>query len=833
MGRLRLAAAALALWLTRLQPSRRKDAAGARFGGPGSGERILPRAPVCNPILMLAILLTSMLATAALAEQCAKPGANGAGTPAGIVNTYFPGTASASSGANAISLGAASGAATPIAVGDMLLVIQMQGATIASTNNDSYGDGASSTYANGYSAIGQTGLYEFVRAASAVGVGGGTVTIVGGSGSGLLNSYVAAAATSSAGQRTFQVIRVPQYSNATVSGTVNALAWNGSTGGVLAIDVADRLTFSGGALNASGLGFRGGGALAQAGANNPSNTDYRNLATRAAHAAKGEGIAGTPTYVNNSGSLLDTGVEGYPNGSNARGAPGNAGGGGSDGNPAANDQNSGGGGGGNGGQGGRGGHAWCSTYASSCPQTGGHPGATAPNGSARLVMGGGGGAGTNNNNTGSPAGFASSGAAGGGIVILRAGEIVGSGAIAANGASANNSVGNDGTGGGGAGGTVLVTVLRNSGGGSLSVQAEGGNGGSNTGGGAPHGPGGGGGGGYVASNGVAPLSASVWGGAAGTTASGGFAGGINYGALSGSSGTTAAIAASAVVGVSAGCECTPTVAKSFATSPVSPGSPSVMSVAVTNNNPDLALTAMGFTDTYPSGLVNAASPSPTKSCTTATLAAAANGGNFAVSAATVPAASTCTYSVTTTVTSTGDKVNTIAAGAVTGSYGNVAVASLNPASATIQVSAPLTIVKSSLVYSDPLNNTTNPKLIPGSYVYYTVTVANPSGVPVTSGSILITDQTPAALSLYVANLPNATAPLIFTAGSSGATFTFSGLASTTDDLEFSNNGGTSWTYVPTANAAGVDPAVTHMRIRPKGTMAAGSSFALNFGYLVK
>jgi hypothetical protein len=781
----------------------------------------------------LVTLLLSMLATAALAEQCAKPGANGTGTPAGVVNTYYPGTASANAGANVISLGASSGASTAIAAGDMLLVIQMQGASINSNNNASYGDGTSGTYSNGYTAIGQTGLYEFVRAASAVSAGGGTLTLVGGSGSGLINSYVDAPATSSAGKRTFQVVRVPQYANASVSGTVNALPWNGATGGVLAIDVADRLTFVGGSLNASGRGFRGGGALAQAGSNTPSSADYRSPATRPAHAAKGEGIAGTPNYVNNNGVLADTGVEGYPSGSNGRGAPGNAGGGGNDGNPAANDQNTGGGGGGNGGQGGRGGHAWCAAYASSCPQTGGHPGATAPNGPARLLLGGGGGAGTNNNNSGSPAGFASSGAAGGGIVILRAGEIAGSGSISADGASANSTVGNDGTGGGGAGGTVLVTVLRNSGGGSLSVQADGGDGGSNTGGGAPHGPGGGGGGGYVASNGIAPLSASVSGGSAGTTAGGGFSGGINYGALSGSAGTTASVAAASVVGVSAGCECTPTVTKSFGTSPVSPGAPSVMTVAVTNNNPDLALTATAFTDTYPAGLVNAAVPSPTKSCTTATLAAAANGGSFAVSAATVPAAGTCTYTVTTTVTSTGDKVNTIAAGALTGSYGNVTVASLDPASATIQVSVPLTIAKSSIVYSDPFNNTTGPKLIPGSYVYYTVTVANPGGAAVTSGSIVVTDPTPAALSLYVANLPNATGPLAFTAGTSGTTYTFAGLASTADDLEFSNNGGSTWTYVPTADGSGVDPAVTHMRIRPKGAMAAGSSFTLNFGYLVK
>jgi len=39
--------------------------------------------------------------------------------------------------------------------------------------------------------------------------------------------------------------------------------------------------------------------------------------------------------------------------------------------------------------------------------------------------------------------------------------------------------------------------------------------------------------------------------------------------------------------------------------------------------------------------------------------------------------------------------------------------------------------------------------------------------------------------------------------------------------------------VPTADADGVDAAVTHVRIRPKGTMAAGSSFTINLRGLVE
>ena len=82
------------------------------------------------------------------------------------------------------------------------------------------------------------------------------------------------------------------------------------------------------------------------------------MSTNNANGSKGEGIAGTPRYVNYNFTLIDNVVEGYPSGSFARGAPGNAGGGATDSNPPANDQNAGGGGGGNGGPGGRGGNGW-------------------------------------------------------------------------------------------------------------------------------------------------------------------------------------------------------------------------------------------------------------------------------------------------------------------------------------------------------------------------------------------------------------------------------------------------------------------------------------------
>jgi hypothetical protein len=450
-------------------------------------------------------------------------------------------------------------------------------------------------------------------------------------------------------------------------------------------------------------------------------------------------------------------------------------------------------------------------------------------------MGGGGGAATTNNGTGSPgSGFASSGAAGGGMVFVRAGEIAGSGTINADGASANSTVLNDGTGGGGAGGSVLVTSLRSVGGQSLTISADGGNGGSNTGTGVAHGPGGGGGGGVVLRTATVTASVSVTGGSAGTTQGGGSQG-ANYGAAGGSSGVSNTVAASSVPGQSCGAECTPTITKSFATSPITPGTTSRMSIAVVNNNPTLAITSLAFTDSYPSGMVNTSSPASAKSCATAgTLTAPANGNSFALTGGTINAAANCTYSVNTTATSNGDKTNTLGVGGFTWNYGTYSQSSLWAVSAILSVAPPLTIVKASAPYLDPYNGTTNPKLIPGSYVAYTVTVANPGSYSVDNDTVMVLDATPANLQLFVGNIPSGTGPVLFQQGSPSSTLTYSftSLGSTTDDVEFSNDGGSTWTYVPTPNAYQVDPNVTHIRIRPKGTMAANSSFNLIFGYMV-
>ncbi len=458
-------------------------------------------------LLMAAISLGEVQA-----QTCPTSGSNSVGLNP---NTYYPGTqATVNVGATSITIGAAGSGTTAISAGDIVLIIQMQGAEINSSVGDDYGNGVVGGNGNGYlnNANHLAGNMEFAVATNSVTLAGGTLNLSAGTTLSYANSNFG-----SFGQYRFQVIRVPVYFDAALTANITAPAWNGTTGGVIAIQTKNNFGFAGFTIDASGRGFRGGGGRQLAGPGSGANTDFRTAATSPVHGAKGEGTAGTPRYINNAGSLVDNGVEGYPSGSQGRGAPGNAGGGGNDASLADNQENSGGAGGGNGGTGGRGGNSWNSGLS-----LGGEPGASfGQNSAARAVMGGGGGSASTNNGTGTPgSGFASSGAAGGGIVILLAKNIVSAGTINVNGANANGSVLNDGSGGGGAGGSIIL--FANTGSASVTATANGGNGGTNTGGGAPHGPGGGGGGGVIFSNANVNASSSVAPGTAGNTSSGVF-----------------------------------------------------------------------------------------------------------------------------------------------------------------------------------------------------------------------------------------------------------------------------------------------------------------------
>jgi uncharacterized repeat protein (TIGR01451 family) len=569
---------------------------------------------------------------------CATPGKDGiGGTLSGVVNTYYRANANGTlaAGANTVTLAAALPATgTPIAVGDLLLIIQLQDALINNTNTSSYGHGVPGDPAAGSTNLQSTGQFEYVTATSAVPIGGGALTFTGtGANGGALNTYVRAAYSGGGnhGQQRYEVIRVPQYTSATLSSALVPLPWDGNLGGVLAIDVASQLTL-GGTVSADALGFRGGGGLLLTGTGGGGvSTDYVTQSANTTGGPKGEGIAGTPRYVApativNTTTATNTGAEGYSNGSFERGAPGNAGGGCTDGDPPNNDFNCGGGGGGNGGSGGLGGYGW-NSFTVLNSTDGGFGGAAFPATTSAVVMGGGGGAGGTNNGSwfitpanhdsnsidaacsnagGTCTGIYSSGGMGGGIVIVHTGTAVGTGTITSNGQS-TLSTDNDGTGGAGAGGSIIFFADTGTLAG-LTANANGGSGGNtwpeqapgtfNTAGsGARHGPGGGGSGGVILLSGT-PAAMSVAGGLNGYTNT------VqdSFGATPGQAGVTATNhLITETPGAQPGAYCASAdlaVTNAGSPNPVLSGGNITYTQTVTNNGPLDALNAV-FTEAIP------------------------------------------------------------------------------------------------------------------------------------------------------------------------------------------------------------------------------------------
>jgi hypothetical protein len=521
-------------------------------------------------LALTASLVVAVSSPARAAALCATPGRNGSPTISGVVNTYWSGSANAAAAATSITVAAhaAGDAGVAIANGDLLLVIQMQGATLNTTNTSSYGDGSGS----GSGAISTiAGTYEYVVATGALATTGGTVNVKGTNANGLIHAYT------TGGGAHFQVIRVPQYVAPTIGAALAPLNWNGTAGGVLAID-ADNLVFGGGAtVAADGLGFRGGGARQLTGDATAGNGDWVNSNAKNAHGQKGEGTAGTPTYLYNSATATETGsgtADGYTGGDMGRGAPGNAGGGGADAHVVANDENTGGGAGANGGAGGGGGKSWNSDIAD-----GGHGGSFTPS-ATQLVMGGGGGAGVRNNSSGTM----SSGGSGGAMVMMRFAGLSGGLTITANGMMGVDPD-NDGGGGGGAGGTVMLTAISSISG--ATVTSNGANGTDAdvlNGGGAAHGPGGGGGGGVLVQSGG--VAATLNGGQPGVT-DGSPDPNANYGASAGGNGQTFTLSPGSVPGASSGAECGSSGVGGVLIGPV--GAPNATgsydgNVATTNNN---------------------------------------------------------------------------------------------------------------------------------------------------------------------------------------------------------------------------------------------------------
>lgn len=131
----------------------------------------------------------------------------------------------------------------------------------------------------------------------------------------------------------------------------------------------------------------------------------------------------------------------------------------------------------------------------------------------------------------------------------------------------------------------------------------------------------------------------------------------------------------------------------------------------------------------------------------------------------------------------------------------------------------IAIALSNRIVASPVGTGDGARAVPGAWVDYSVAVTGPLDNASPATSFAITDTIPEQLSLFVGDLAQAgTGPVAFIDNDSGLEFGFDGLASLTDSIEFSSDGGTTFDYIPVADADGFDQNVTHIRLRPRGAL---------------
>lgn len=384
--------------------------------------------------------------------------------------------------------------ATAFNIGDTVIIMQMKGAVIDTSNTASFG--TILDYKN-------AGNYEFNYISQ---ISGNQLTFK----NKLTKGY-------DIPDGVVQLIRVPYYDTAYFVGGLTCKAWDGAKGGVLAIIATHGLSVND-HITVDGMGFRGGEVYnSLLPASNCFENNYNDPFGSQLAAFKGEGIA----------ALSQNIMKG-------KGSPASGGGGGLS-------HNSGGGGGGNAGTGGFGGYQsdTCGSAPFDNRGVGGKALAYAA-AASKIFMGGGGGAGHADNTDPTLQNPRSS--AGGGIIIIITDTFtLYNYEIFANGNAGSYCYSpdcNDGMSGGGGGGTVLLSTINISD--VLTVHTSGGDGANVIAPGSPGGkvgPGGGGGGGaFFLNRPSLPLSITVQnnGGPNGIIAG---SGGNPWGATTGSGGS--------------------------------------------------------------------------------------------------------------------------------------------------------------------------------------------------------------------------------------------------------------------------------------------------------
>ncbi len=266
------------------------------------------------------------------------------------------------------------------------------------------------------------------------------------------------------------------------------------------------------------------------------------------------------------------------------------------------------------------------------------------------------------------------------------------------------------------------------------------------------------------------------------------------------------------------------------------GQNGVYTISVKNNGPNIEPGPITVSDTLPAGLSYVSASGSGWSCSATGQNVSCNrSGSLGVGAST----SNITLTVSVGAAAAPSVINSAS---VTGfNFDNITGNNSMSDTATVTSAPAISLRKTLLTLSDPINGTTNPKAIPGALAEYTLTATNSGNSATDNNSIVLSDAIPANTALYVNDISGSgTGPVRFIDGSppSGLSYSFINLTSSTDDLSFSNDGGGTYNYAPSPDADGVDSNVTHIRVAPQGQFLASSgsgapSFQIKFRVKVK
>ena len=126
----------------------------------------------------------------------------------------------------------------------------------------------------------------------------------------------------------------------------------------------------------------------------------------------------------------------------------------------------------------------------------------------------------------------------------------------------------------------------------------------------------------------------------------------------------------------------PTITKALSPTSIPAGGVSRLTITLNNANASLISLTAALTDTLPAGMLVAATPTASTTCTGTVTAAAGSSTVSLATGSTIPAAGSCTVSVNVTAAAAGTYVNTIAIGALQTSGGNNAAAATATLTAT-------------------------------------------------------------------------------------------------------------------------------------------------------